>query len=100
MCTVLLPPADYPIAVNKYIISICWTGYKDMAVTVTWAVYGLPEFTVRGNSYLEVCKCFGDTSHRKYAMPNYYKYCIIIGFGALAFSKGQEMYQLSGRNYG
>jgi hypothetical protein len=86
MCTVLLPLGDYPIAVNKYIISICWTGYKDMAVIVTWGVYGLPEFTVRGNSNLEVCKCFGETIHRKYATSNYYKYCIIIGFGALAFS--------------
>jgi hypothetical protein len=71
-----------------------------MAVIVTWAVYGLPEFKVRGNSSLEVCKCFGETSYSKYAMPSYYKYCIIISFGALAFSKGQGMYQPSGRNYG
>jgi hypothetical protein len=80
--------------------AICWADYKDMATTVTWAVYGLPEFKVRGNSNLEVCKCLGETSYRKYVMLNYYTYFIIISFGALAFSKGQEMYQLSGRNYG
>ena len=33
-------------------------------------------------------------------MLNYYEYCIIICFGALAFSKGHEMYQLSGRSCG
>jgi len=71
-----------------------------MAVIVTWAVNGLPEFKVRGKSNLEVCKCFGETSYRKYAKPSYYTYCIIISFGALAFSKGQEMYWFSGRNYG
>jgi len=37
-------------ALDRRNYAICWTDYKDMAVIVTWAVYGLPEFKVRGNS--------------------------------------------------
>jgi hypothetical protein len=49
-------------ALDRTNYAIFWTDYKDMAVIVTWAVYSLPEFKVRGNSNLEVCKCFGEKS--------------------------------------
>jgi hypothetical protein len=32
MCTVLLPPADNPIAINKYIISYIYTEHDESSV--------------------------------------------------------------------
>jgi hypothetical protein len=52
MCTVLLPPGDNPIAVNKYIIYKQYFKYRNYAYIVS--MHPLHEDNVGASKYVEV----------------------------------------------